>query len=182
LLCRLSYPGRRRKPYHPSTLVGAAAHAAWRHRGGSVSGVDLTAPGGEGRVHTYRHSVRYFECDQQGVVFNMWYLGYFDEALSAYLAGGGVSYRELLDEGFDVQLVHSEIDWVAPLRWGDEAVVTVRLLRAGTTSFTLGFEVSAGAGAVATGRTVYVTIRTDGSGKVPIPAALAAAIGAGPTG
>jgi acyl-CoA thioester hydrolase len=135
---------------------------------------------GEPRVHEYRHKVRYFECDQQGVVFNMWYLGYFDEALAAFLGGGGIDYAELIEAGFDVQLVHSEIDWIGPLRWGDDAVVAVRLLGTGRTSFTLGFEVSAGDHAVATGRTVYVAIRTDGSGKVPIPPALAAAIGTPP--
>ena len=129
------------------------------------------------RVHEYRHKVRYFECDQQGVVFNMWYLGYFDEAMAAFLEGGGVDYSDLIDAGFDVQLVHSEIDWIGPLRWGDEAVVAVRLVKVGTTSFTLGFDVSAGDHAVATGRTVYVAIRTDGSGKVPIPPELAAGIG-----
>jgi acyl-CoA thioester hydrolase len=129
-------------------------------------------------VHEYRHQVRYFECDQQGVVFNMWYLGYFDEALGAFLGGGGVGYADLIETGYDVQLVHSEIDWIGPLRWGDEAVVAVRLLTVGTTSFSLGFEVSTGGRAVSTGRTVYVAIRTDGSGKVAIPPALAAAIGA----
>jgi acyl-CoA thioester hydrolase len=133
---------------------------------------------GAARVHTYRHQVRYFECDQQGVVFNMWYLGYFDEALGAFIGGGGLSVAELIDSGYDVQLVHSEIDWVGPLRWGDEAVIAVRLLGTGRTSFRIGFEVSAGGVIAATGQTVYVAIRTDGSGKVPIPAGLAAAIGA----
>jgi acyl-CoA thioester hydrolase len=136
----------------------------------------------EYRHHEYRHTVRYFECDQQGVVFNMWYLGYFDEALGAYLDAGGTGYREMIAAGFDVQLVHSDIDWVSPLRWGDEAVVVVRLLRSGTTSLTVGFDVSTAGRAVATGRTVYVAVRTDGSGKVPIPPVLAAAIGAADPG
>jgi len=52
-----------------------------------------------------RHTVRYFECDQQGVVFNMWYLGYFDEALSAFLTAGGLSYRKLIETGFDMQVL-----------------------------------------------------------------------------
>jgi acyl-CoA thioester hydrolase len=134
--------------------------------------------GGTDGVHEYRHRVRYFECDQQGVVFNMWYLGYFDEALGSFLDAGGIGYRNLIDTGFDVQLVHSDIDWAAPLRWGDEAVVAVRLLRVGTTSFALKFDVTAGGREVASGRTTYVAVRTDGSGKVPIPPALAAAIGA----
>jgi acyl-CoA thioester hydrolase len=55
------------------------------------------------RATRYRHQVRYFETDQQGVVFNMWYLGYFDEAMTAFLAEGGVAYADLLASGFDVQ-------------------------------------------------------------------------------
>jgi acyl-CoA thioester hydrolase len=143
--------------------------------------MDAAGPDGataDARVHTYRHQVRYFECDQQGVVFNMWYLGYFDEALGAFIAGGGVTVAEMIESGYDVQLVHSEIDWAGPLRWGDEAHIAVRLLGTGRTSFRVGFEVSAAGITVATGQTVYVAIRTDGSGKVPIPAGLAAAIGA----
>ena len=130
------------------------------------------------RVTVYRHKVRYFEVDQQGVVFNMWYLGYFDEAMSLFLEEGGLPYQEMLDDGFDVQLVHSEIDWPASLRWGDEAEVQVALAERGTTSFTLGFDVTAAGRKVVTGRTVYVVVGTDGSGKRPIPEMLDRALGA----
>lgn len=130
------------------------------------------------RQTVHRHRVRYLEADQQGVVFNMWYLGYFDEAMTQHLADGGLSYLDMIDAGFDVQLVRSEIDWQAPVRWPDEIQVTVTTERAGTTSFTLTFEVRAGAGAVAaTGRTVYVVVAVDGSGKRPIPPRLAGALG-----
>lgn len=133
------------------------------------------------RTTTYRHRVRYLEADQQGVVFNMWYLGYFDEAMTLFLEEGGLHYQDMLQAGFDVQLVRSEIDWTAPLRWPDEAVVTVGLERAGRTSFTLRFGVQSGRHEgveVAAGRTVYVVVATDGSGKQPIPPVLAAALGA----
>lgn len=130
------------------------------------------------RVSTYHHRVRYLEVDQQGVVFNMWYLGYFDEAMAQFLEDGGLPYREMLEGGHDVQLVHSDIDWKGPLRWGDDAEVAVSLDSAGTTSFTLAFEVAGPTGPVAAGRTVYVVVATDGSGKRPIPADLAAALGA----
>jgi acyl-CoA thioester hydrolase len=132
------------------------------------------------RTTTYRHQVRYFEADQQGVVFNMWYLGYFDEAMTRFLEEGGLRYDDMLAAGFDVQLVRIEIDWSAPLRWPDEAQVEVALDRAGTTSFTLRFDVRSarsGGAAVATGRTVYVVVGTDGSGKRAIPDRLARAIG-----
>ena len=129
------------------------------------------------RVTRYSHQVRYFEADQQGVVFNMWYLGYFDEAMSCFLAEGGLPYTEMLAGGFDVQLVHTEIDWTASLRWPDQAVVEVSLERPGRTSFVLKFEVRCRDALVATGRTVYVVVATDGSGKRPIPPSLASALG-----
>jgi len=138
---------------------------------GDAPGVPAT------RVTIYRHKVRYFEVDQQGVVFNMWYLGYFDEAMSLFLEEGGLPYQQMLDAGFDVQLVHSEIDWPASLRWGDEAEVQVALAERGRTSFTLSFEVTAAGARVAGGRTVYVCVAADGSGKRPIPEMLDKALG-----
>ena len=126
---------------------------------------------------TYRHRVRYLEVDQQAVVFNMWYLGYFDEAQADFLADGGLPYQEMLASGYDVQLVHSEIDWMSSLRWGDQARVEVSLVRLGQTSFTLRFEVYAGDAQVAVGQTVYVVVATDGSGKQPIPPAIRRALG-----
>ncbi len=125
----------------------------------------------------YRHRVRYLEADQQGVAFNMWYLGYFDEAMAAFLEEGGLAYPDMLAAGFDVQLVHTEIDWQSSLRWQDEAEVEVELGRAGSTSFDLNFTVSTRSRLVATGRTVYVVVATDGSGKRPIPGLIRAALG-----
>ena len=129
---------------------------------------------------TYRHRVRYLEVDQQGVVFNMWYLGYFDEAMSHFLEQNGLAYKDLLDSGHDFQLVHSEIDWMGSLRWADDARIEVGLAGAGRTSFTLAFEVYARDERVAKGRTVYVTVATDGSGKRPIPPNMRAALGLEP--
>ena len=135
----------------------------------------LTLP----RTTIYEHRVRYLETDQQGVVFNMWYLGYFDEAMTLFLEQGGLAYPDMLAAGYDVQLVHSDIDWQSSLRWPEQARVEVTLGEAGTTSFALTFEVRSGDTLVATGRTVYVVVATDGSGKRPIPPIIGAALGLG---
>ncbi len=122
--------------------------------------------------------VRYMEVDAQGVVFNGWYLTYFDEAFAAFLDARGLSYRKLLEAGFDTQLVHSEIDWKAGLRWQDDVLVAVSTARLGRTSFAVDFAARRNGGEVAcSARTVYVVIATDGSGKGPIPPLLAAALG-----
>jgi acyl-CoA thioester hydrolase len=137
---------------------------------------------GQAEVFEHRFTVRYFEVDAQGVVFNGWYLGYFDEALSHFLAARGLPYQVMLDAGYDVQLVRSEIDWRSGLRWQDDARVAVSTARLGRTSFALDFEVRRGLDGDAyevtcTGRTVYVVIATDGSGKREIPDLIRAALG-----
>lgn len=122
-------------------------------------------------------NVRYVEVDQQGVVFNMWYLAYCDDALTAFLSEGGYPYTDMLRAGFDVQVVHTELDWHGPLGYGDPAAVEVGVSHIGTTSFRLRFEVSSSSRPVVSASTVYVAVRTDGSGKCAIPDELLAAVG-----
>ncbi len=128
---------------------------------------------------TFTHPVhvRYLEVEGQGVVFNAWYLAWFDDAMTAFLLHGGLPYRAMLDAGFDVQLVRSEIDWKAGVGFDDAVEVAVSTARIGRTSFALDFEVRVGEQATCAGRTVYVVIATDGSGKCAIPPLVADALG-----
>lgn len=124
--------------------------------------------------------VRYLEVDAQGVVMNMWYLAYFDDALTAFLAHNGLAYRDFMAAGYDVQLVHLEVDWRGAVGWGDEVAVAVRLVRLGTTSFTLAYQVRRSGAAVVdaipwVGR--VGRIATDGSGKRPLPPLLLDGLG-----
>jgi acyl-CoA thioester hydrolase len=128
----------------------------------------------------FRHpvSVRYLEIDAQGVVFNAWYLAYFDDAMGAFLGARGLPYHKMVEAGYDVQLVHSEIDWKSGVRWQDAIEVAVSTARIGRTSFALDFQVLRdGTEVTCAGRTVYVVIATDGSGKREIPPLIADALG-----
>jgi acyl-CoA thioester hydrolase len=130
-------------------------------------------------VFTFPVTVRYLEVDAQGVVFNAWYLAYFDEAMSAFLTARGLPYQKMIEAGYDVQLVRSEIDWRSGLRWQDAVEVAVSTARIGRTSFALDFEVRRdGHEVTCVGRTVYVVIATDGTGKREIPPLIAEALGA----
>ena len=120
--------------------------------------------------------VRYHEMDMQGVVFNMWYLAYFDEAMSAFIEANDLAYTALQDDGFDVQLVHLDVDWTASLRFGEAADVTVEVANVGNTSFALDFAVRQGGRPVCTAHIVYVCVALDGGGKQPLPAPLRAAL------
>jgi acyl-CoA thioester hydrolase len=119
--------------------------------------------------YVYSTVVRYLEVDAQKVVFNMWYLGYFDEAMAGYLAARGYPYPDLIRDGADTQVVHSELDWTGSAVWGDQIDVAVRTAALGTTSFTLDFDLLHDRRSLCRGRNVYVVIATDGFGKIPIP-------------
>lgn len=121
--------------------------------------------------------VRYFEVDQQGVVFNMWYLGYFDEACTAWFRHLGLPYDQMTAEGLDFMLVHTEVDWTAGVGFGDAAEVEVALAAVGRTSFTVDFAVLRAGERVCTARTVYVMVATDGSGKREVPDTLRRLLG-----
>ena len=117
---------------------------------------------------------RYAEIDQQGVVFNGHYLTWFDEACAGFLDHLGVTYPGLIDTGHDIQVVHSEIDYLAGVRWRDSVRVAVRSERVGSTSFELGFTVLRSNAdteehAAVRGQNVYVVVSTDDWAKRPIP-------------
>jgi acyl-CoA thioester hydrolase len=118
----------------------------------------------------------YFQFDQQGVVFNMWYFGWFDEAMARFLGEAGYPYLTMMADGLDVQLVHTEADWRAGVRYGESVLIDVATEHVGSTSFTLSFAVRVGAQVRATARTVYVVVATDDSGKQPVPPKLRAAL------
>jgi acyl-CoA thioester hydrolase len=128
---------------------------------------------------------RFAEIDQQGVVFNGHYLTWFDEACTGFLDHLGVTYPDLIDTGHDIQVVHSDIDYLAGVRWRDSVRVAVHCERVGTTSFTLGFTVLRRAGGTeehtaVQGRNVYVVVSTDDWAKRQVPHKLREAL-AGPS-
>jgi acyl-CoA thioester hydrolase len=126
---------------------------------------------------------RYAEVDQQGVVFNGHYLTWFDEACTGFLDHVGVTYPGLIDSGHDIQVVHSEIDFVAPVRWRDAVRVAVQCQRIGSTSFTLEFNVLRQNAEVAEqtavrGHNVYVVVSTEDWVKREVPGLLREALAA----
>ncbi|WP_019203121.1 thioesterase family protein [Tsukamurella sp. 1534] len=129
----------------------------------------------------YRFRPRYYEIDRQGVMFNMWYLGYVDTAVTEFYADRGMSYEGWLAAGFDSQVVHVELDYAAGLTDAEDAELVITPGRIGTKSYTLEFAFLVGLGeaeptrAVA-GRIVYAVIAADGSGSIPVPDRLRAVL------
>ncbi|MEH3143648.1 MAG: thioesterase family protein [Mycobacterium kyogaense] len=127
---------------------------------------------------------RYAEIDQQGVVFNGHYLTWFDEACTGLFEHCGATYADMLAGGYDFQVVHSEIDFAAPVRWRDVVRVSAACTRVGTTSFTVEFAVRRRAAGdseddeqvAVRGANTYVVVSTDDWAKRPVPDVLRTAL------
>jgi acyl-CoA thioester hydrolase len=83
--------------------------------------------------------------------------------------------------GLDMQLVHTDIDYAAPVRWRDVVRVAVVCEAIGTTSFTIGFSVlrrreDSDEVLAVSGRNIYVVVSTDDWTKRPVPQALRKAL------
>ncbi|GIH76983.1 acyl-CoA thioesterase [Planobispora longispora] len=136
-----------------------------------------TATPAPGDVYAQRFTPRFYEIDGQGVMFNMWYLAYVDEAVDGFFAHRGVSYSRWKELGIDVHIAHVDIDWKSPIRGEDRPEVLISTARIGKKSFTLDFAFRRDGELTATGSAVYVAFAPDGSGTVPVPDRLIEALG-----
>ncbi|CAM3694379.1 thioesterase family protein [Tsukamurella strandjordii] len=131
----------------------------------------------------YRHrfTPRYYEIDRQGVMFNMWYLGYVDTAVGGLFEQLGLRFQDWAGHGFDTQVVHAELDYAAGLTDDAESELILSVGRIGTKSFTLEFLFRTDLDAAqpidaVSGRLVYAVIGSGPGGAIVIPDRLRAAL------
>ena len=75
----------------------------------------------------YSDKVRDYECDIQGVVNNSVYQNYLEHARHEYLLDLGVDFASLANEGINLVVVRSEIDYKKSLVPGDRYWVGINL-------------------------------------------------------
>ena len=79
--------------------------------------------------YSYRHTlrVRFSETDAMGIVHHSRYLPYLEEARVEYLRHAGHPYAALRDEGVDIAVLESWVQYRAPLRFDDAVTVHLRM-------------------------------------------------------
>lgn len=75
--------------------------------------------------------VRDYEVDSQGIVNNAVYLHYLEHTRHEFCRGAGMTFRQLQEQGVDPVLRRVEIDYLTPLRLGEEFVSRLTLGRRG---------------------------------------------------
>jgi acyl-CoA thioester hydrolase len=114
----------------------------------------------------YREQVRFRDLDPMGHVNNAVFLTYIESARVAFL--GHLGAATTLEE-MAIIVARVEIDFRAPVRFGDEVEVSARVSRFGDKSFDLDHELRVDGNVVAEAKTVLVTYDYSKREAVPIP-------------
>ena len=80
--------------------------------------------------------IYYEDTDCGGVVYYANYLKYFERARTHYLEERGLSVAGLRDQGTQFVVVHAELDYRSPGRYGDTLGIDTTLTDASQASFT----------------------------------------------
>jgi acyl-CoA thioester hydrolase len=119
-------------------------------------------------MFVHREAVRFRDLDPMGHVNNAVFLTYIESARAAFLQHLG-AVQTLEDLAIIVARI--EIDFRAPVRFGDEVEVSARVGRFGEKSFDLEHELRVAGTLVAEARTVLVTYDYERREPVAIPEA-----------
>jgi len=126
--------------------------------------------------------IYYEDTDCGGVVYYANYLKYFERARTQYLEDRGISVAALLREGTQFVVVHAELDYKAPAKYGETLVIDTTLSEEGRASLKFSHVVrerSAGR-LVVEGMATLVTTTLDGKVKRLDPALVQALLSPSP--
>lgn len=112
------------------------------------------------------YRVRYAECDQQGVVFNSWYLLYMDDSVDVWLRELDMDFES---RGWEVMVKRSEIVWHGSARHNEILTLTCEVSRWGNTSLDVAIRGAVGDRHCFDATMVYVVVDTTEHRPMPIP-------------
>ena len=120
----------------------------------------------EGFAYVHRDIVRFADVDAMGHVNNAVFLSWMEAARTHYMLVEG-----LVDgvTALGMILARVEVDFRAPVRFGDEVQVGVRPSRLGTKSFELEYEVQANGRLAAEGTSVLVAYDYATNASIDVP-------------
>lgn len=92
-------------------------------------------------AHTIEVRIYYQDTDCGGVVYYGNYLRYFEQGRTHWLEAQGLSVKAFMDAGTLFAVVHAELSYRSPARYGETLTVATRLTDLRAASFTFAHEV-----------------------------------------
>jgi acyl-CoA thioester hydrolase len=80
---------------------------------------------GKGKMYksTTNLTVRYAETDQMGIVHHSNYYVYFEAAREDFIAGAGISYKDMEDSGIMMPIVETQCKYTEGAKYADRLIV-----------------------------------------------------------
>ena len=100
--------------------------------------------------------VRYAETDAMGVVHHSSYVVWFELARVQALRALGLPYEVLEADGVSLPVIHLEVDYRKPAKFGDVVTIHVDWVREGKMQFHFCYEVFRGTELLVQGKTSHV--------------------------
>jgi len=82
----------------------------------------------------FENQVRFEETDMQGIVFYANYVTFQDETVSEYMRQIGYGYGQMEDRGWDIHVVHVDLDYAGQATFDDVVVNSIRVDEIGESS------------------------------------------------
>ena len=118
-------------------------------------------------MHVHRHRVRFGECDPAGIVYFPRFFDWFHQAMETWFDSAlGIPYAHCIDvQRMGFPAVHTEADYLAPCKLGDDLEIQLTVGRIGNASVELLYVVTGDGVDRARGRTVVCIVElVDGGG------------------
>lgn len=121
--------------------------------------------------YVFENQVRYEETDAQGVVFYGNFVTYQDETFSEYLRQIGYPFQDLEAAGFDLHVVHVDLDYHSFARFDDWLRNGIRVDAIGESSldFSYACRQRDGGNLVAEGGLTHVAVEADTGDPTRVP-------------
>jgi len=114
--------------------------------------------------------IRYADLDPQGHVNNARFLTYFEQARVHYLIQLGLFSKDQSFLEIGIIIAEATVTFKAPVYFGTQASVGVRVSRLGTKSLTMEYQIADANGVIyATGSTAIVTFNYKSQATIPVP-------------
>jgi len=120
-------------------------------------------------LFTTNFKISFAQTDPGGILFFAELFKITHIAYEQFLESFETEKNYFLNDEFVIPIVHTEADFISPIKFGDEINCTIVIENIGTSSFSLGYKFYEDDKAVATSKTTHVVVDKANFTKTNIP-------------
>jgi len=120
-------------------------------------------------MFTTKSKIYFYDCDPAGIMFFANIFKFAHSAYEDFMKCLETEQNYFLNSNFVLPIIHSEADYLLPLKAGDEVEINVIVSQLKNSSFELSYNVYVSDKTVAKVKTVHVCVKKEGFIKTELP-------------